>query len=176
MVKTQTDIEHIVARSEAHDSGLCAADAATWSAFASDLLNFAPASSSVNRHQKVDKDAAELLSYLNQCWLVSRTIQLRHEYELTIDQAGADAIHRVLSGCKSTEMVVLSPGFSMTPRAPATPTRLVTWTPWPCGMTIETAASLALRPMLTVSCRSGVATQPIHTCVTRMEAAWCANK
>ena len=35
----QTDIEHIVARSEAHDSGLCAADPATRRRFAADLLN-----------------------------------------------------------------------------------------------------------------------------------------
>ena len=35
----QTDIEHIVARSEAHDSGLCAADAHTKKRFSSDLLN-----------------------------------------------------------------------------------------------------------------------------------------
>ena len=34
-----TDIEHIVARSEAHDSGLCAADAASQRRVASDLLN-----------------------------------------------------------------------------------------------------------------------------------------
>ena len=35
----ETDIEHIVARSEAHDSGLCAADAETRRRFASDLRN-----------------------------------------------------------------------------------------------------------------------------------------
>ena len=46
----QTDIEHIVARSEAHDSGLCSASAATGKKFASDLLNLTPASPSVNRH------------------------------------------------------------------------------------------------------------------------------
>ena len=34
----ETDIEHIVARSEAHDSGLCAASPATRAEFASDLL------------------------------------------------------------------------------------------------------------------------------------------
>ena len=48
----ETDIEHIVARSEAHDSGLCAAGPDTWSEFASDLLNLTLASPSVNRHQK----------------------------------------------------------------------------------------------------------------------------
>ena len=54
-----TDIEHIVARSEAHDSGLCAADAARQRRFASDLLNLTLASPAVNRTQKGDKDAAE---------------------------------------------------------------------------------------------------------------------
>ena len=37
--KSDTDIEHMVARSEAHDSGLCAADLATRHRFATDLLN-----------------------------------------------------------------------------------------------------------------------------------------
>ena len=37
----ETDIEHIVARSEAHDSGLCVADEATRRRFATDLLNLA---------------------------------------------------------------------------------------------------------------------------------------
>ena len=36
---TETDIEHIVATSEAHDSGLCAADRATRKQFAQDLRN-----------------------------------------------------------------------------------------------------------------------------------------
>ena len=56
-----TDIEHIVARSEAHDSGLCAADPDTKDEFASDPINLTLASPSVNRYQKVDKDAAEWL-------------------------------------------------------------------------------------------------------------------
>lgn len=36
---TRTDIEHIIGRSEAHDSGLCAASSETRKAFARDLLN-----------------------------------------------------------------------------------------------------------------------------------------
>ena len=60
----ETYIEHIIARSEAHDSGLCAADPATRAKFASDLPNLTLASPSVNRHQKVDKDAAEWLPVL----------------------------------------------------------------------------------------------------------------
>ncbi len=55
----QTDIEHIVATSEAHDSGLCAADAAARHRFASDLLNLTLAGPRVNRHEKSGKDPAE---------------------------------------------------------------------------------------------------------------------
>ena len=47
-----TDIEHIVARSEAHDSGLCAASFAVKAAFARDLLNLTwhiPASTAPRR-------------------------------------------------------------------------------------------------------------------------------
>ena len=48
----ETDIEHIVALSEAHDSGLCAASAATQKQFARDPLNLTLASPSVNRNEK----------------------------------------------------------------------------------------------------------------------------
>ena len=118
----ETDIEHIVARSEAHDSGLCAADPATRAKFASDILNLTLASPRVNRHQKVAKDAAEWLPNLNQCWYVDRIVQVRREYGLTTDRNEAAAIDRVLAGCESTEMVMLASGASTTPTAPATPT------------------------------------------------------
>ncbi len=55
----ETDIGHIIARSDAHDSGLCRAGADTRRQFARDLLNLTLASPSVNRHQKSDRDAAE---------------------------------------------------------------------------------------------------------------------
>ena len=125
----ETDIEHIVARSEVHDSGLCAAGAATRAEFASHLLNLTLASPIVNRHQKSGKDAAEWLPDLNQCWYVDRTVQIRREYVLTIDRAEADAIDRVLAECKSTKMVVLEPGGSTT--ATTTPTRAAPSTPTP---------------------------------------------
>ena len=117
----ETDIEHIVARSEAHDSGLCAATAATRKQFASDLLNLTLASPSVNRHQKVDKDPAEWLPVLNQCWYVARVIQVRQQYALTIDRSEAEAIDRVLAGCASTGMVILDPGESTGPTPTASP-------------------------------------------------------
>ena len=102
----QTDIEHIVARSEAHDSGLCAADADTKKRFAADLLNLTLASPEVNRQQKSGKDAAEWLPDLNQCWFADRVVKVRQEYKLTIDETEAAALETVLSGCSSVDMVI----------------------------------------------------------------------
>ena len=127
----ETEIEHIVARSEAHDSGLCAASPATRAEFASDLLNLTLASPSVNRHQKVAKDAAEWLPELNRCWYVDRTVQVRREYWLSIDRAEAEAIESVLAECESTEMIVLAPGASATAIASPTPTAAESPSPEP---------------------------------------------
>ena len=46
-------IEHVVAVSEAHDSGLCAADAETRRRFAGDLDNLTLAVPHLNRYEKV---------------------------------------------------------------------------------------------------------------------------
>ena len=118
----ETDIEHSVARSEAHDSGLCDADPVTRDRIASDILNLTLASPSVNRHQKVAKDPSEWLPALNDCWYVDRVVQVRRKYQLTIDQAEAEAIDRVLTGCESTEMVFLVQGASIPTAATPTPT------------------------------------------------------
>ena len=100
----ETDIEHIVAASEAHDSGLCAQDQATRARFAEDLRNLTLASPSVNRHQKGAKDAAEWLPDLNRCWFAARVVDVRRAYGLTIDRREANALERVLTRCASTEM------------------------------------------------------------------------
>ena len=103
---SETDIEHIVARSEAHDSGLCAASAATRRRFSSDLINLTLASPAVNRHQKSGKDAAEWVPDLNQCWFANRVVEVRKSHDLTIDEHERDALEDVLSGCTSTDMIV----------------------------------------------------------------------
>ena len=108
--QSETDIEHIVARSEAHDSGLCAADSETRIRFGNDLLNLTLAAPSVNRYQKADHDAAEWLPNQNWCWFASRVIAVRQKYQLTIDQVEAEALDSVLAGCTSTAMVVFQQG------------------------------------------------------------------
>ena len=102
--KTETDIEHMVARSEAHDSGLCAADDGTRLSFSQDLDNLTLASPAVNRNQKGAKDAADWLPDRNSCWFVDTIIEVRLKYGLTIDQREADAIDQVLASCPSTEL------------------------------------------------------------------------
>ena len=73
----ETDIEHIVAASEAHDSGLCAADAAIKARFARDLRNLTLASPRLNRHEKSGHDAAEWAPARNRCWFAARVVEVR---------------------------------------------------------------------------------------------------
>lgn len=100
----EVDIEHIVATSEAHDSGLCDRDGATRERFASDLRNLALASPDVGRHQKRDKDAAEWLPARNRCWFAARVVEVRRAYDLTIDWLEAAALELILRECKNTEI------------------------------------------------------------------------
>ena len=122
----ETDIEHIVAVSEAHDSGLCAAGPAVRRRFAADLLNLTLAAPEVNRCSGAGKcafDSAEWLPPMNKCWFAARVVAVKRKYALTIDRREATALERVLSDCASTEMIVAtgdtgSPNASP-PTAPA---------------------------------------------------------
>ena len=100
----ETDIEHVVAASEAHDSGLCAADRATRARFARDLRNLTLASPAVNRFQKSGKDAGQWLPERNRCWFAAKVLEVKRAYRLTVDRAEAQALERVLSKCPSTAM------------------------------------------------------------------------
>ena len=119
--RRKTDIKHIVALSEAHDSGLCAADAATRRRFASDLLNLTLAGPGVNRNRKKHHDAAQWMPPMNRCWFAVRVVEVRRKYALTVDAREADALERVLSACASTEMVVRSCKGSRAAAAPKAP-------------------------------------------------------
>jgi len=103
--RRQTDIEHILARSEAHDSGLCAADRATRQRFATDPLNLTLASPHLNREEKAAFDAAEWMPPRNRCWFTDRVIRVRLKYALTIDQSEVDALDAVLGSCESVMLV-----------------------------------------------------------------------
>ena len=120
----ETDIEHIVARSEAHDSGLCAADLATRRRFSSDLLNLTLADPGLNRHMKRDHDATLWMPTTNRCWFANRVVEVRRKYGLTIDRLEANALENVLRFCLTTGLTgipgsPLPPPMSDAPEMPA---------------------------------------------------------
>ena len=101
----EVDIDHIVARSEAHESGLCAADAATRRAFTSDMLNLTLADPLLNRDQKIAKDVAEWMPERNRCWYVDRVVAVKRKYGLTMDLREATAAQLALASCTSFDIV-----------------------------------------------------------------------
>ena len=118
----ETDVEHIVAASEAHDSGLCAAEPETRRRFSEDLLNLTLAAPEVNRcghGGKCGYDAGEWLPPRNGCWFADRVVAVKLRYGLTVDKKEAAALERVLSGCASTEMDFAGGEAVPTARKPA---------------------------------------------------------
>ncbi len=104
----ESDIEHITATSEAHDSGMCGRPRSEKSAFASDLLNLTLATPSLNRNQKSAKDAAEWVPEKNKCWFAAAIVQTKKKYGLSVDQAEKTALLKLINDCIST-----SSNFSM---------------------------------------------------------------
>ena len=98
----ESDIEHVVSISEAHDSGLCAAGADIRRQFARDLDNLALATPQLNRYEKRALDGAEWLPALNRCWYAKTIIAVRQEYRLTIDQREVRALEAVLVTCSTS--------------------------------------------------------------------------
>lgn len=107
--RAKTDIEHIVARSEAHDSGLCSASVAARREFAADPLNLMLADPGTNRDRKSDKDAADWLPDLNRCWFANRVLKVKLKYRLSVDRDEAEALEAVLAGCMNFALVVHPP-------------------------------------------------------------------
>ncbi len=91
-----SDIEHIVATSEAHDSGMCAEDRDARKTFARDLDNLTLATPQLNRHQKSGKDAGEWLPAQNRCWFAQTIVHVKKKYALSVDQREYDALRGIL--------------------------------------------------------------------------------
>ena len=60
----------------------------------------------MDRHQKSGKDAGEWVPRMNRCWFAGRVVAVKRKYGLTVDAREARALEGILSGCRSTEMVV----------------------------------------------------------------------
>ena len=119
--KYETDIEHIVARSEAHDSGLCAAPADTRRQFSEDLRNLTLAAPAVNRNEKRDHDAAGWMPAMNRCWFAARVIQVKRAYGLTVDILERDALAQTLAGCSAADLDITVTRHGTAPPTPQAP-------------------------------------------------------
>ena len=110
----ETDIEHIVARSEAHDSGLCSAPPELKREFARDIRNLTLSDPLLNRDVKGAKDASDWTPKGNKCWFAWRVIDVRRAYNLTIDRREADALELILTTCpeSSPDTTTSLPGFA----------------------------------------------------------------
>lgn len=102
-----THIEHIVARREAHISGMCLRSIAERTHLASDHLNLTLASARDNRY-KSDKDASkwplEKDGYKNTCWFAAQVVKVKHAYGLSVDPGERGALERLLEDCRSVGM------------------------------------------------------------------------
>ena len=123
--RRDTDIEHIVAVSEAHDSGLCRAGPDVKARFAKDLLNLTLAAPEINRcgaGGKCGLDAAQWLPERNRCWFAARILAVRTKYRLSIDRREVSVLEGILSRCASTALRVYAKPATSAARtsAPAT--------------------------------------------------------
>ena len=91
------DIDHVVALSDAWQTGAATWDDSTKREFANDPLNLLAVEASLNR-QKGDGDAATWLPPHREgrCAYVARQITVKPRYELWVKPAEADAMRRVL--------------------------------------------------------------------------------
>jgi TM2 domain-containing membrane protein YozV len=95
------DIDHVVALSDAWQTGAMRWDEQTMREFANDPLNLLAVESSLNR-QKGDGDAATWLPPAKdyRCEYVARQIAVKDKYDLWVKPAEADAMERVLGDCE----------------------------------------------------------------------------
>ena len=96
-----TDVEHIVALAEAHDSGLSPDQMLE---FSGDILNLTVAMPRENRIIKSAKDAADYLPVNNRCWFVGKVIQVKNKWGLSVDWLEYVSLASVLDSCSLAQI------------------------------------------------------------------------
>src|SRR5699024_635137 len=101
------DIDHVVALSDAWQTGAASWDEEMRREFANDPLNLLAVEAGLNR-QKGAGDAATWLPPKkdHRCEYVARQIAVKAKYDLWVKPAEADAMERVLSGCEDFPALV----------------------------------------------------------------------
>lgn len=100
-----TEIEHMVALAEAHESGMCHQDDETKRTLGGDLRNLTLADSTTNR-AKSSKDAFDWLPAQNKCWFADRVLTVKREYGMTIDKDEAERLEDIVTKCESFELEI----------------------------------------------------------------------
>ena len=101
----EADLDHVVALSEAHDSGACAWSSKKKKDFTKGPDNHDLASPRLNREEKRGKDWAEWQPPRNSaniwywCFSAMRIVATKWGYDLTVDQAEYDALAETLALC-----------------------------------------------------------------------------
>lgn len=103
--KSTVDIDHVVALSNAWQTGAAYFDKVKRGAIANDPLNLLAVDSRLNR-QKGDADAATWLPPLKsyRCEYVARQIAVKARYQLWVTVAEKDAMGRILSSCPDQKL------------------------------------------------------------------------
>lgn len=103
--RSQIDIDHVVALSDAWQKGAKYWDASKRIALANDPLNLLAVDASTNR-AKGDGDTATWLppNKAYRCQYVARQVAVKKKYELWVTAAEKDAMKRVLSTCPDQKL------------------------------------------------------------------------
>ena len=117
---TGTDVDHIVALAEAHDSGLAAADMLD---FSGDPLNLTLATQHENRTAKNDRDAADYLPEHNQCWFAGRVIAVKQKWGLSVDSRETQFLKTALADCTPVQIAQPTCAGSTPPTPPTSDLR-----------------------------------------------------
>ena len=107
-------IEHIVARKEADESGLCSQGEETRTQFATDLLNLTLAPGSLNA-SKGDDDAHDVetaesslfrdnLTDHGLCWWAPQTVRVKSKYRLSLDTDQKSSLQGILDSCTDAQV------------------------------------------------------------------------
>ena len=101
----ESQIEHVVARHEAHLSGMCGRTAAEKAAFANDLNNIALAGGVLNR-EKSDRDAGTWAPPHGRCWYARTVVFVKQTHRLSVDPRERDGLERMIGECVASRVPV----------------------------------------------------------------------
>ena len=96
--RAEYNLDHIVARRNAHDSGLCKKSSGARKRFANDLLNITLTVKSLN-DDKRDYTVNGWMPQRNMCWFAYTIVQVKDKYDLVVTSAEKAKLNRIWNSC-----------------------------------------------------------------------------